>query len=329
MRVLRVADADLAALASPLARTSYAEPTVIVTVPDGTAPEPPARALASVPCIVVGDGHDTAGNWPHLDLFVEPDVTTLDDVLDTIDTHPYASLTLAMLLRAAPRASASDAVAMESAAYSMLLASSEFAAWRAQHPPRDRPADPDEPVRLRRDGSTLHVILNRPQVRNALNRAMRDRLLEAFALAATAPDIEQVEVRGVGRSFCSGGDLDEFGTFDDPARAHVLRLATSIGQAIASMSDRVTFFVHGPCAGSGVELPAFGSRVVADPATTFLLPEVSLGLVPGAGGTVSLTRRIGRHRVALLALGGRAIDATVARRWGLVDELAPTNGAPA
>jgi enoyl-CoA hydratase/carnithine racemase len=75
------------------------------------------------------------------------------------------------------------------------------------------------------------------------------------------------------------------------------------------------------CAGSGIELPAFAGTVVAAPDTTFALPEVSLGLVPGAGGTVSLPHRIGRHRTALLALSGATIDAPTALAWGLVDRL--------
>jgi enoyl-CoA hydratase/carnithine racemase len=82
----------------------------------------------------------------------------------------------------------------------------------------------------------------------------------------------------------------------------------------------VTVVVHGTAAGSGVELAAFAGRVVAHPEARFVLPELGLGLVPGAGGTVSLTRRIGRHRTAWMALTGRAIDVPTARSWGLVDE---------
>ncbi len=128
-------------------------------------------------------------------------------------------------------------------------------------------------------------------------------------------------LRGEGPSFCSGGDLDEFGTFSDPAAAHVVRLATSIGRSIAALGPRLVVRVHGPCAGSGVELPAFADRVSARADFTAALPEIGLGLIPGAGGTASITRRVGRHRMALLALGGRAIDAATALRWGLVDEV--------
>jgi enoyl-CoA hydratase/carnithine racemase len=63
--------------------------------------------------------------------------------------------------------------------------------------------------------------------------------------------------------------------------------------------------------------------VVARPDFTATLPEVQLGLIPGAGGTVSITRRVGRHRTALLAFSGARIDATTALDWGLVDQVVP------
>ena len=74
--------------------------------------------------------------------------------------------------------------------------------------------------------------------------------------------------------------------------------------------------------GAGIELPAFVNRVIALRDSSIGLPEIDLGLIPGAGGTVSVTRRIGRHRTALLALSGQPIDAETALSWGLVDELA-------
>ena len=130
-----------------------------------------------------------------------------------------------------------------------------------------------------------------------------------------------MHLRGEGPTFCAGGDLDEFGSRPDPATAHLVRILQSAGRAIDAVADRVTAHVHGACRGSGVELPAFAGRVVASADATFGLPEVSLGLIPGAGGTVSLPRRIGRHRTALLALTGRPIDASTALDWGLVDRV--------
>ena len=152
---------------------------------------------------------------------------------------------------------------------------------------------------------------------------MRDGLVAAFGLVAADPTISHVLLCGDGEAFCAGGDLDEFGSFPDPASAHLLRLQQSAGRAIEAVRERVVAHLHGACVGSGIELPAFAATVVAAPSTRISLPEVSLGLVPGAGGTVSLPRRIGRHRTARLVLAGETIDASTALAWGLVDEVAP------
>jgi enoyl-CoA hydratase/carnithine racemase len=152
---------------------------------------------------------------------------------------------------------------------------------------------------------------------------MRDELTEALAVAAADPSLSRVELRGEGRAFCAGGDLDEFGTRQDPASAHLIRLQRSVGRSIACLSQQTEAFVHGACVGSGIELAAFCDRVVAATNTQFALPEIGLGLVPGAGGTVSLTRRIGRLRTAWLAFSGCAIDAHTGREWSLVDTVEP------
>jgi enoyl-CoA hydratase/carnithine racemase len=82
--------------------------------------------------------------------------------------------------------------------------------------------------------------------------------------------------------------------------------------------------LQGACVGAGVELPAFAAQVSASEDAFFQLPELAMGLVPGAGGTVSLPRRIGRQRTAWLALSGQRLDAETALAWGLVDELRPS-----
>jgi enoyl-CoA hydratase/carnithine racemase len=133
----------------------------------------------------------------------------------------------------------------------------------------------------------------------------------------------RAEFRAAGPDFSFGGDLHEFGSAPDPATAHVIRLTRSVGALIASHRDRVTAYVHGACYGAGCEVPAFAGRVVATADARFALPEISLGLIPGAGGTVSVTGRIGRWRTAWLALSGARIDAPTALAWGLVDELSP------
>ena len=150
---------------------------------------------------------------------------------------------------------------------------------------------------------------------------MRDELLEALAVPVIDRSVEEVHLRGEGPSFCSGGDLDEFGTFPDQATAHLIRVAASVGRVISALADRVVVHLHGACIGSGIELPAFARRVFARPDTSIALPEVGFGLIPGAGGTISLPRRIGRHRTAQLALTATPIDVATALEWGLVDSI--------
>jgi enoyl-CoA hydratase/carnithine racemase len=176
-------------------------------------------------------------------------------------------------------------------------------------------------VIVERDGSVIRMTLSRPHVHNAFSRRMRDELTDALTVVQADPSVQQVELRGAGPSFCSGGDLAEFGSFPDPATAHLVRLTRSAARAMAQVADRVHVHLHGSCIGAGIELPAFAGRVTADPATVIGLPEVALGLIPGAGGTVSIPRRAGRQRAAWLALTGERIDAATALAWGLVDEI--------
>jgi enoyl-CoA hydratase/carnithine racemase len=203
----------------------------------------------------------------------------------------------------------------------VLQSGPEFAAWRSANPPRtDR--DDGRRVRVERADDTLVITLTRPERLNALDAQMRDELVEALALAAADTGITNVEWRGEGRSFCAGGDLDEFGTRPDPASAHLVRLQRSVARALVQLGKPTVTHLHGPCMGSGIELAAFTRTVVASPGTALALPEIGLGLVPGAGGTVSLTRRIGRLRTAWLAFSAAPIDVTTAKEWGLVDLIA-------
>lgn len=239
--------------------------------------------------------------------------------------HPIAGTALALLQRGTAGLPVPSALVAESATYSTLQAGAEFASWRATRP--IRPADPadvsSERVRTERAGRVVRIVLSRPARRNAVDYRMRDALAAALGAAAAEPGVH-VELRGSGPDFCAGGDLDEFGSRPDPAQAHLIRLTRSPGLLLHRIADRTTAFLHGSCLGAGIELPAFAGRVVAAPDARIGLPEIRLGLIPGAGGTVSLTRRIGRSRTTFLALTGEFLTADVALQWGLVDVIEPT-----
>jgi hypothetical protein len=284
-------------------------------------------AVASVPMVVVavrpaGDGTDPA--WRAVaDVIVDEGDPALADIEATVAGHPVAATALALLLRGQERGRTGDGLVAESAVYSTLQAGPEFAAWRAGRPVRVRDDAGERRVDLERHGDRLVITLARPAVHNALDARMRDELVDALAVALADDGIATVELRGRGPSFCAGGDLDEFGRRADPATAHLLRLHRSPARMLARLRARAVAHVHGACMGSGIELAAFAATVVAAPDTRIALPEVGLGLVPGAGGTVSLPARIGRHRTAWLALSRRPIDAPTAARWGLVDRVSP------
>lgn len=242
-----------------------------------------------------------------------------DDIAAAVGAAPGAALTLASLLPATSRASVYDGLQLESLAYSMLLAGPEFLAWRAATRAGVVPPDTGPVVVLERVDGQLAITFNRPHRHNAYSRSLRDALLEGLEVAWLDSSVTSVVLNGAGSSFCSGGDLDEFGTARDPVAAHLVRLGLSAGWRMHQLRDRLTAQLHGACIGAGIELPAFAGRIIAAPDTWFMLPELRMGLVPGAGGTVSVTRRIGRWRTAYLALTGRRLDAATAQRWGLVD----------
>ena len=256
---------------------------------------------------------------------VESTAAALAELTTRYEMWPQAATVCDDVLRAAdPAAPALSGVITESLAYSTLQSGSEFAAWLQQRGPAAAPALPD-PVLADREGGTLHVRLNRPSRHNAFSNDARAALLEALDVARHDLSVDEVILTGNGPSFCSGGDLAEFGSFADPASAHIARVRHSpalvLDELTTRLRTRCRARVHSQVLGSGLEMAAFCGYVEAHRDSVLGLPELSLGLIPGAGGTVSVTRRIGRWRTAFLVLSGRTIDAATALAWGLVDAI--------
>jgi enoyl-CoA hydratase len=285
--------------------------------PDNAQPEvlPPFPLIGLAACA----GHPLAAA---LDASVEPPVSA-EALIRQITRAPRAAAVAIQLLRSLDGLPSDRALQLESICYGLLQGSAEHEAWLATRVPQ-RPAPGGRVIVERRD-SVLHVMLERAQARNAIDRPMRDRLFEAFTLAALDPEVRSIKLRAVGAAFSVGADLEEFGTTRDPATAHLIRSRTLPALALAGRAEILDVHVQGACVGAGLEIAAFAGRLTATPDAWFQLPELSMGLIPGAGGCVSVPRRIGRQRTALMILSGRRINARTALRWGLIDAI---EGAP-
>lgn len=282
-----------------------------------------ATPLPALPCPVIGVGDANAPLAPVCDVVVA-DIAAAAPLCDRILRTPLAATVLVQTLRVTESLPLAAALSVESLAYATLQAGAEFRRWlsgyqasASTHPDGDGLA-----VVIERDADTLTLTLNRPRNRNAMTVEMRDALCEALQLVLSDDLISRVHLGARGRCFSTGGDLDEFGSAPDAATAHAVRSVALPGRLLAACADRVEVHVHGACVGSGIEFPAFAGRLVADPGAWFQLPELKYGLIPGAGGCVSVARRIGRQRTAAWVLSGRRIDAPTALAWGLVDAVA-------
>lgn len=246
----------------------------------------------------------------------------VEDFASCIAANPQASVVLRQVLRGGGGVATRAAVDIESLAYSTLLGGPEFARWLEHRGPRPLPPPPEyDPVLVARDGDELRITLNRPERRNAYGARLRDALTSALTVATSDPSITHVVLDGAGPSFCAGGDLDEFGTTPDLTLAHLIRTRAGAGLLVHELSERIEVRVHGACVGGGIEIPAFAGRIVASADAWFRLPEVEMGLIPGAGGTASIPRRIGRWRAMHLFVTGARLDAHTALGWGLVDAI--------
>ena len=299
-------DAELAGLLTD-------SPWVNIAIVDD-ALDPTFVALADSFDVLIGERTDSATAIDTDDVQGE-----VDRLTRAIAESPQASVALVRLLRTSHDQTVAQALHGESLTYAMLQTSDVFQRWLAGRNPSS--VDTADAVHLDRTGSLLTITLTRPQKRNALNVTMRDQLNEALTLVDLDDSLDGAIIRGEGANFSAGGDLDEFGSTPSPAVGHHVRMMRSLPALMHRVRERTRVHVHGRCVGAGIELPAFASSVIAHPEASFQLPEIGFGLVPGAGGTVSVTRRCGRHRCAWLALTGTVIDATHALRWHLVDRV--------
>jgi 2-(1,2-epoxy-1,2-dihydrophenyl)acetyl-CoA isomerase len=179
-------------------------------------------------------------------------------------------------------------------------------------------------VEITREGAVLTITLNRPDVLNALNKAMHDGIYAGFERAKD-PSVRAVVITGAGRGFCVGQDLQEFssgaGSVADNLRENYHRTVL----AIRALEKPVIAAVNGPAAGAGMSL-AFACDVrIASDAASFVPAFVNIGLVPDSGGSWLVRRVLGTARAFEWLATGRRLPAEEARQWGVVSEVVPAD----
>ncbi|HYH86155.1 MAG TPA: enoyl-CoA hydratase-related protein [Pyrinomonadaceae bacterium] len=171
-------------------------------------------------------------------------------------------------------------------------------------------------------GAIAHVRLDRPEKRNALTRAMLERLGEIFAAVAARRDLRAVVLSGAGKDFCAGTDIGELESLDEAGARRKAELGQKVCDAVELCGTPVIAAVQGAASGGGCELALACHLRVAATDARFGLPETRLGVIPAYAGTQRLARAVGRARALAAMLAGEELGAGEALRLGLVNRVA-------
>ncbi len=165
------------------------------------------------------------------------------------------------------------------------------------------------------DGEVATVTINSPPV-NALSQAVRDGLKRGVEAAEADPSVKAIVVICAGRTFIAGADISEFG------KPHAAPYLPDVLDAIENASKPVVAALHGTALGGGFEVALTAHYRIAVPSAKCGLPEIKLGLFPGAGGTQRLPRLVGVEKALDVILSGAPFGGVEAKKWGVIDELA-------
>lgn len=174
---------------------------------------------------------------------------------------------------------------------------------------------------ITRQGRVLHLTLNRPAARNALNNALLSELAATLEAAATDSEISVCVITGNERCFAAGADLNEMAEKDLAATLNDIR--PQLWARINAFSKPLIAAVNGYALGAGCELALLCDVVIAGENARFGLPEITLGIMPGAGGTQRLIRSVGKSLASKMVLTGESITARQALTAGLVSDVYP------
>ncbi|MBY8867678.1 MULTISPECIES: enoyl-CoA hydratase/isomerase family protein [Streptomyces] len=177
-------------------------------------------------------------------------------------------------------------------------------------------------VLVRRHGYVAELVLDRPKAMNAVSTDMARSIAGACAALAADRDARVVVLTSSHeRAFCVGADLKERNSFTDADLMRQRPVARGAYTGVLELPMPTIAAVHGFALGGGFELALSCDVIVADRTALVGLPEVSVGVIPGGGGTQLLPRRVGAARAAELIFTARRVEAAEARELGLVDQL--------
>ncbi|HEY5817968.1 MAG TPA: enoyl-CoA hydratase/isomerase family protein [Mesorhizobium sp.] len=186
----------------------------------------------------------------------------------------------------------------------------------------------DAPVTFSAKGTIGTITLNRPDKYNALDIPMLDALAAAIDAAEAADDVRVVLLRGEGKGFCAGGDIDAWSKMSAADfQVKWIRHGHRVFDRLARLRQPTIAVLSGHALGGGLELAAACDFRVAEAHVKLGLPETSLGVVPGWSGTQRTVRRFGAQLVRRMALGGEIFVAPQALALGLVDRVVDTGGS--
>ena len=181
-----------------------------------------------------------------------------------------------------------------------------------------------ETVIYEKNDCIAYVTLNRPQALNAFSVRMRDDLYEVLRAIKADDEVRVVIIKGAGeKAFCAGADLKEFLTAPSVIKARRIRLIRDLWRLFLSVPQPIIAALHGYVLGSGIEIALYCDLRIATPDVVFGLPEVSLGILPAAGGTQTLPRILGLSGALDMLLTGRRLSAQEAFDRGMVSQVVP------
>ena len=191
----------------------------------------------------------------------------------------------------------------------------------------------EKPLLVTMDGDTARIVINRPEVRNALSIELSDIFVEALSAIKKSTDTKFVVIKGAGDTFCAGDDIKEMIRWGDDEHGKSTQGANGVMRRVRIYQDMANTLedldkltisaVDGVAVGGGLEITMACDFVIATERARWGMPEVDSGITPGWGGTTRMSRYIGKRRTKEINIIGALMPARRAVDWGLWNRVVP------